>query len=163
MKKNALEEIRTGDLQKVKVAITDMDGILRGKYLHRDKFLSAAETGFGFCSVIFGWDSADVCYDNATYTGWHTGYPDSLARIDLSTYRRVPWDGGVAFFLEDFVDGKNQPLGICPRQVLKRVLARADKAGYSASCGMEFEWFNFRETPQSLADKKFTAPDPLTP
>ena len=35
-----------GDAPKVKVAVSDIDGILRGKYLHRDKFASAAEGGF---------------------------------------------------------------------------------------------------------------------
>ena len=80
-----LDELRRAPGQKVKVAITDVDGVLRGKYLHKDKFLSAAEGGgFGFCNVVFGWDSADVCYDNATYTGWHTGYPDAVARVDLA-------------------------------------------------------------------------------
>ena len=49
----------------------------------------------GFCNVVFGWDMGDVCYDNARYTGWHTGYPDALARIDLGTYREVPWDNRV--------------------------------------------------------------------
>ena len=101
-----LEELRKSEAQKVKVAITDIDGILRGKYLAKDKFLSAAETGFGFCNVVFGWDSSDVCYDNVKYTGWHTGYPDALARIDLNTFRKVPWDNQVPFFLADFEDGQ---------------------------------------------------------
>ena len=158
-----LSELRKSDEQKVKVAITDTDGVMRGKYLAKEKFLAAAETGFGFCNVVFGWDSSDVCYDNSTYTGWQSGYPDALAMIDLGTFRRVPWDQNVAFFLADFVDGKGGPLEICPRQTLKRVLKRAEKLGFHASCGMEFEWFNFRETPQTLADKKFVAPEPLTP
>ena len=38
--------------QYVKVAITDIDGVLRGKYMHRDKFLKATDSGFGFCDVI---------------------------------------------------------------------------------------------------------------
>jgi glutamine synthetase len=113
--------------------------------------------------VVFGWDSGDVCYDNSTYTGWHSGYPDALAKIDLSTYRKVPWDGQVPFFLADFEDGAGQPLSICPRQTLKRVLARASAAGYSASAGMEFEWFNFKETSEHLAATQFAAPKPLTP
>jgi len=79
---DVVEEVRRSPAQKVKVAITDVDGILRGKYVHKEKFLSAAESGFGFCNVVFGWDSSDVCYDNAAYTGWHSGYPDALARID---------------------------------------------------------------------------------
>ena len=59
---------------KVKVACSDIDGILRGKYLHIDKFLGAVEPhpkgGFGFCDVVFGWDSHDHCYDNTQVTGW---------------------------------------------------------------------------------------------
>jgi glutamine synthetase len=162
--KDILEEIRRTPAQKVKVAVADIDGVLRGKYLHKDKFLTAAEGGgFGFCNVVFGWDSADVCYDNATYTGWHTGYPDAVAKVDLSTARTVPWDGGVPFFLADFEDGRGAPLPICPRQTLKKVVARAQAAGFAPKAGLEFEWFNFQETPQSLAEKRYVAPTPLTP
>ncbi|MFI4925037.1 MAG: glutamine synthetase, partial [Vicinamibacteria bacterium] len=60
----------------VKVAVSDIDGILRGKLLHKDKFVSAVEGGFGFCDVVYGWDLHDVCYDNTTMTGWHKGFPD---------------------------------------------------------------------------------------
>jgi glutamine synthetase len=159
-----LEELRLAETEKVKVAVTDVDGVLRGKYLHKDKFLAAAEGGgFGFCNVVFGWDSGDVCYDNGTYTGWHTGYPDATAQVDLTTSREVPWDNAVPFFLADFVDAEGRPLGICPRQTLKRVVARAAEAGFTAKCGLEFEWFNFQETPQSLAAKGYSAPTTLTP
>jgi glutamine synthetase len=158
-----LGELAASAHEKVKVAVTDLDGILRGKYLHKEKFLSAAKSGFGFCNVVFGWDSSDVCYDNATYTGWHTGYPDAQVRLDLDTRRSVPWDGDVPFFLGEFVDAKEQPLEICPRQLLKKVLDRARQAGYAAKCGVEFEWFNFRESPQSLAAKGHVDPQPLTP
>lgn len=158
-----LSDLARSKHEKVKVAVTDIDGILRGKYLHKEKFLSAASSGFGFCNVVFGWDSGDVCYDNATYTGWHTGYPDAQVRLDLSTRRSVPWDGDVPFFLGEFVDARGLPLDVCPRQLLKKVLDRARRAGYSAKCGIEYEWFNFRETPQSLAAKGHANPEPLTP
>jgi glutamine synthetase len=159
----SIESVRALDHQKVKVAVTDIDGILRGKYLHKDKFLSAAETGFGFCNVVLGWDAHDVCYDNIKYTGWHSGYPDALARIDLATYRQIPWEQNLPFFLGDFEGDTNGAADICPRNLLKRVIARAKKAGFSPSCGMEFEWFNFRETPQSWAAKGHAHPEPLTP
>ena len=155
--RNVLGDLARSKHEKVKVAITDLDGVLRGKYLQKDKFLSAATSSFGFCNVVFGWDSSDVCYDNGRYTGWHTGYPDAQAQIDLSTYRTVPWDGGIPFFLGDF------DLDVCPRQLLKRVLARAKKAGFEPKCGVEFEWFNFRETPQTLAAKGHADPEPITP
>ena len=161
-----IEAVRKHPGTRVKVAVSDIDGILRGKYLHKDKFVSATESGFGFCDVVFGWDSQDVCYDNTALTGWQHGFPDAVARIDLGTYRHVPWDNGVPFFLGDFVSTKNGrevPHPVCPRQVLRRVLRRAEKMGFTAMCGMEFEWFNFRETPQSWADKKGVGPTPLTP
>lgn len=158
-----LEKLRSSPVEKVKVAITDIDGVLRGKYLHKSKFLSAAETGFGFCNVVFGWDLADACYDNAAYTGWHTGYPDALARIDLGTHREIPWEGGLPFFLADFDAPGGADLEVCPRRLLKRVLRQVEDAGFQAFCGMEFEWFNFRETPQSWAQKGYANPEPLTP
>ena len=74
----------------------------------------------------------------------------------------MPWDDGVPFFLGDFVGqkgGKEIALPICPRQVLKRVLKRAEKLGFTAMCGMEYEWFNFSETPQSWAEKKGVGAD----
>ena len=59
----ALTAVRKSGSHKVKVAVSDIDGVLRGKYLHIDKFLGAAEPapagGFGFCDVVFGWYSQD--------------------------------------------------------------------------------------------------------
>ena len=155
--------VRKSPHHKVKVAVSDIDGVLRGKYLHKDKFLGAMEGGFGFCDVVFGWDLNDSTYDNTTLTGWHKGFPDALVRIDPFTYRSVPWDDGVPFFLGDFDDGRGGPLPICPRQALRRVLKRAGKLGVVPMCGLEFEWFNFRETPKSWAEKRFVDPEPLTP
>jgi glutamine synthetase len=160
---SVLKDIARSPHEKIKVAVTDIDGVLRGKYLQKDKFLSAAESGFGFCNVVFGWDSGDACYDNSQYTGWHTGYPDAKVRIDLATHRTVPWDAEIPFFIGDFVDEQDRPLEVCPRQLLKRVLERARKDGYAAKCGVEFEWFNFKETPQTLAAKGYLDPQPLTP
>jgi len=163
----ALAAVRKSGTGKVKVAVSDIDGILRGKYLHIDKFLGAAQPhpngGFGFCDVVFGWDANDNCYDNTTLTGWQHGFPDALARLDLNTHRHVPWDDGVPMFLGEFVKADGTPSPICPRQTLKRVLKRAEKLGVTTMAGMEFEWFNFSETPQSWAAKKGVGPEPITP
>src|SRR5580704_12596515 len=110
----ALARLRDPKIRKVKVAVSDIDGVLRGKYMHKDKFLSAVESGFGFCNVVFGWDAGDQCYDNGRYTGWHTGFPDAQANIDLNTFRQIPWDDDTPMFLGDFVDAKGAPLAVCP-------------------------------------------------
>jgi len=148
---------------KVKIAFSDIDGILRGKYISTDKFSSVIENGLGFCNVIFGWDAADVVYDNVEYTGWHTGYPDSPCVLDINTFRKIPWENNVPFFLGELVDEKGNPSSVCPRQLLKKILNEANDLGYTPFFSQEFEWYNFAETPQTANDKHFKNLTPLTP
>lgn len=157
-----LDAVVASESDYVKVAVADIDGVLRGKYLDKDKFASVVRSGFGFCDVIFGWDSTDECYDNVSYTGWHSGYPDGLATIDVATHRRIPWEDGRHFFLGDYVGVPGEP-SVCPRLLLKQQIERAAAMGYQGFFGLEFEWFNFRETPSSVHAKGFRDLEPLTP
>ena len=157
-----IDLVRNHTSDYVKVAIVDIDGVLRGKYMDKAKFLSALEDGFGFCDVVFGWDSADECYDNVTYTGWRSGYPDGKVQIDVSTHRAVPWEDDRPFFLCDYI-GSTPETVVCPRRLLQRVVDRATASGYQAKFGLEFEWFNFRESPASVHEKDFRDLEPLTP
>ena len=162
-KTEIIEYVKEHPSGKVKIAFADIDGILRGKYISAEKFLSVVESSTGFCDVVFGWDASDVAYDNATYTGWHTGYPDCPATIDLNTFRKIPWENDLPFFLGDFLDAKGGASSVCPRQLLKKVLGDAEALGFAPSFSQEFEWFNFAETPQSANEKGFQKLTPLTP
>ena len=126
-KEEIVQYVKEHPSGKVKIAFTDIDGVLRGKYISTEKFLSVIETNTSFCDVIFGWDASDVAYDNAEYTGWHTGYPDAPAKIDLSTFRKIPWENDVPFFVGDIIDKDGLPSYVCPRQLLKKVLNDAKK------------------------------------
>jgi glutamine synthetase len=161
--KEIIQYVKDHPSGKVKIAFSDIDGILRGKYISSEKFLSVIESGMGFCDVIFGWDACDVVYDNVQYTGWHTGYPDCPATIDTNTFRKIPWENDVPFFLGELKDEKGGPSPVCPRQLLKKITAEADKQGYSPFFSQEFEWYNFAETPQTANDKQFKNLTPLTP
>src|SRR5438045_2177762 len=125
------EQFQKHGLRKVKLGGFDVDGVLRGKYVSLDKFWSVAEGGLGFCDVIFGWDMSDQLYDSATVTGWHTGYPDTRATIDLSTFRMIPWEPATAAFLLDFESEPGKPLPVSPRQLLKRGEATARPMGFA--------------------------------
>ena len=46
----------------LKVGFTDLDGIVRGKYIPYSKLEQSIEKGIGFCNVVFGWDMHDECY-----------------------------------------------------------------------------------------------------
>jgi glutamine synthetase len=161
--KEILQYVKNHPSGKVKIAVADMDGILRGKYISSEKFLSIAEKGTSFCDVIMGWDAADVLYDKAEFTGWHTGYPDSPASIDLNTFRKIPWENDIPFFLAELNDHKKNPSEICPRQLLKKITAQAEQMGFTPFMSQEFEWFSFAETPQSANEKQFKNLQPLSP
>lgn len=158
-----LDYVKKHPAGKVKIAYADIDGILRGKYVSTEKFLAIANAETSFCDVIFGWDSSDVAYDNASYTGWHSGYPDAPARIDLTTFRKIPFENGLPFFLGELLDRNGKPSAVCPRQLLKRVMNDASAAGFKAVFAQEFEWFNYAETPESARAKNFQNLTPLSP
>ena len=157
-----IQQLTDQNTQKIKLAITDIDGILRGKMISFDKFKSIVEKGFGFCNVVFGWDAGDVAYDNVQVTGWHTGYPDSTAVIDLQTFRKVPWENDIPFFLADFRDEKGNDLHVCPRSLLKKIAQQANNAGYIPYCSQEFEWFNLINNVDELYENKFRDLKPMT-
>ena len=152
---DTIQRLIESNASKVKLAATDIDGVLRGKVISFEKFKSIAEKGFGFCNVIFGWDAGDIAYDNARYTGWHTGYPDATALIDPDTFREVPWEDNLPFFLADFGDENGKGLAICPRNLLKRITKQSKDAGYIPSFSQEFEWFNFVDNVNELYEQSF--------
>jgi glutamine synthetase len=157
---DAREIVDARGLTHVKVGFADLDGVVRGKYMARNKFFASLESGVKFCDVVFGWDSNDQLYDSSTFTGWHTAFPDATMRIDPSTCRNVSGEGDMLFFLGEF-DG--EAAALCPRRLLGRVIERAAGLGFKASAAAEFEFFVFDETPHSLRDKKYRDLKTLTP
>ncbi len=164
------EEVRTSaqaraiveerGLKHVKIGVFDNDGILRGKYIEREKLLAALEKGLGFCDVVLGWDSSDQLYDNVTFTGWHTAYPDAPVRLLPETCRALPFEGNMLLFLGEFAGTAEE---VCPRATLRRVLTRAAGMGYGASAAAEYEFFVFSETPASVREKNYRGLTNLTP
>jgi len=149
-------------LDHVKVGVFDVDGVLRGKFMARDKLLAALEDGFGFCDVVLGWDADDQLYDDVAITGWHSGYPDATVRLLPESGRNVPFefDGRGLIFLGEFTGAHED---ICPRGVLRRVLRRLAAAGLDAVAAFEYEFFLFDETPHSAAEKNYRDLKPISP
>jgi glutamine synthetase len=147
-------------LSHVKVGLFDNDGVMRGKYMSREKFFSSLDSGFAFCDVVLGWDSKDQLYDNVSYTGWHTGYPDAPVRILPHTCREIPFEDGMLLFLAEFAEGAE---AVCCRAALRRVIDKAEDMGFDPFAALEYEFFLFDETPDSVREKNFTNLKPITP
>lgn len=157
---HARELVQSLKPSHIKVGIFDIDGILRGKYMSREKFLHALDKGFGFCDVVLGWDMQDQLYDNTQYTGWHSGYPDAPVRILPDSCRTMPLENDNLFFLAEFTHDAEK---VCPRGLLRRVIERAEKMGFKALAGFEYEFFVFNESPESIREKGFQNLNPLAP
>jgi glutamine synthetase len=123
------------------------------------KFLSALKGGFGFCDVVLGWDSDDQLYDNVTFTGWHTGYPDAPARIIPSSCRELPFEETLLFLCE--FDAPADSIG--PRATLRRIIKKAEAMGFVANAALEFEFFVFEETPDTVRKKGYKDLKPIAP
>ena len=154
------EDAVTRPEQRVKIGVTDLDGVLRAKYISGEKLAGANRYGFGFCNVIFGWDIADAVYAEPLPD---PGFADAQAKPDMTTLRSLPWEENVPFVLADFRADTGFAGAVCPRSLLARVVEKATDMGFTARFGPEYEWFTYRETPESLAEKDFRQLRPLTP
>lgn len=140
------QEVTTSNLPEllkndtsVKVGGVDIDGVIRGKLMSKKKFLSIADSGFGFCSVIFGWDMHDQTYfKELKISNIDNGYRDILAKVDLSSFRRIPWENNVPFFLVSFFEPEGESLSACPRSLLERTCGKMEAKGVGAMAGGEF-------------------------
>ncbi|BFM14470.1 glutamine synthetase [Maricurvus nonylphenolicus] len=159
---DAKKIVEERQLTHVKVGLFDNDGVMRGKYMSKEKFFSSLDGGFAFCDVVLGWDSQDQLYENTdvTFTGWHTGYPDAPVRVLPESCRDIPFEPDMLLFLCEF-DGKAAE--ICPRNTLARVLKKCDDLGFDAYAAFEYEFFMFNETPHSAREKNYRNLEPLSP
>lgn len=103
--------------------------------------LSFAQSEGAFTSSISGWDLQDANYSRELLiSNSANGYRDLIATIDLSTFRRIPWENNVPFFLVSFLDPETKaPVSVCPRGVLKKLVGKADQSGWLCIAGIEFE------------------------
>jgi len=156
-----LAQYKERDVFQVKLGLTDIDGVIRGKYVGLEKFASLLSKQGGFCDCVFGWDVDDQLYDAGRYTGWHTGFPDASYRLIVDSERWLP-DENCPFFIGEFAVAEGSH-PICPRSVLSRVLEEYSDLGLRVRSGFEYEFFVFDETPHTAQDKDYRNLIPLTP
>ena len=90
----------------------------------------------------------DIMFDGSSIEGFvRVEESDMLLVPDLSTFQVYPWgdaDARVARLICDVHTPDGAHFEGDPRWVLKRVLARAEAAGFRMNAGMEAEFFMFR-------------------
>ncbi len=120
----------------VRLLYPDLHGVARGKDIPIAEFDHVLEHGLCFCAAVMGTDLR-----HTPVVGGEEGYPDLVARPDLSTMLTLPWEPGVACCLADL-----EPAGggapICdPRGALRQAVARVRELGFEPVVGPELEFF----------------------
>lgn len=136
--------------------ITDIDGVCRGKTLSGERMADMLSDGGTIASAVFGWDIADDLYTHGVdFAGMGTALGEIGLRLDPTTARQLPWDEQRWVLIGEHLRPDGTPLPICPRQLLKQVLATAQAAELTVHVGVEYEWFVLQETERSVRDKGF--------
>jgi glutamine synthetase len=128
-----LERLRAEGVHTLLVQFTDLHGVAKGKLLPLAMWDTVVSTGAGFAGP-------SIAGTGLPRTGPRSEY---YARGDAATVQPLPWWPGVARIVGDgFVD--DAPFEACPRQVLRRALARLGERGWSLQTGIEPEFFLLR-------------------
>ncbi|MDF1797242.1 MAG: glutamine synthetase [Coxiellaceae bacterium] len=146
-------------IRRIRVGYSDFNGLMRGKLISIDKCLSALKNGMGFYDGIIGCSLQDDMIPDLQCTGWHSGFADSKLEIVTNSCRHIPFEEHTLFFLTEMASPNDS---ICPRQILKRVVKKAEDMGFIAKASVEYEFTAFEETPRSLNNKSFINPTPFT-
>ena len=92
--------------------------------------------------------SGDIRFDGSAIEGFvRIEESDMVLKPDLDTFRIIPSDdagGRVARLLCDIYNPDGSPFAGCPRQTLKRQIARAEALGYEVMVGVEAEFYIFQ-------------------
>ncbi|GAB4040169.1 MAG: type III glutamate--ammonia ligase [Rubrivivax sp.] len=138
---NLQERLHAQGVHTLLVQFTDLEGVAKGKLLPLHMLDEVLRHGAGFAGP-------SIVGTGLPRTGPRSEYH---ARGDAATAMPLPWWPGVARLVGDgFVAG--EPFDACPRQVLKRQLARLAALGGRLVVGMEPEFFLLKRDPWRPAD-----------
>ncbi len=147
------DQIASGDIDTVLLALTDMQGRLQGKRLTAPWFLqSVADHGAEACNYLLAVDVDMNTVDGYAMSSWDRGYGDFVMAPDLSTLCRTTWLDGSAMLLADLQWEDGSPVVASPRQILRAQLARLADRGWAAHGATELEFMIFSDTYEQAWD-----------
>jgi len=153
--------IEDSNLEYATIGFVDYQGTVRGKYVSRNKLLSALDK-MAFPLVSLALDPTDAILLAPGIAEAESGFADAPVRLLPETARFVPWerDGRNLFILAEFT-GEGEKY--CPRAVYRRVFDQAHDMGMRPVHAVECEFTLFNETAESAAQKGYRDLEVATP
>jgi glutamine synthetase type III len=128
------------------ISYVDLFGTLRAKLAPASAIADMAKDGAGFAGF-------------ASWLDMTPAHPDVLAIPDPASLIQLPWKREVGWLAADpYMDGK--VVEQAPRNILKRMIAKADKAGFQLKTGVECEFFLLSPDGSAISDAADTQSKP---
>lgn len=128
------------------ISFVDLFGMLRAKLVPARAIKGMQKNGAGFAGF-------------ATWLDMTPAYPDMFGVPDPDSLIQLPWNKEIGWLASDlWMDGKE--VEVSPRIILKRQLAKAEKAGYFMKTGVECEYFLINQEGTSIFDPADTQKKP---
>ena len=132
--KDILELTTANNVRFLRLQFTDILGINKNVEVPASQFEKAL--------------AGDMMFDGSSIEGFvRIEESDMLLAPDLSTFQIFPWgdeNSRVARVICDINTTDGKPFAGDPRGVLKKMIARAAKLGFTMNAGMEAEFFMFK-------------------
>lgn len=143
------------------VGMADTNGLLRGQMVSVGSLKGIAKNGMGMAPAQLALDPTDAMLTIPGVNDDSGDFHDDPLVLDPASVRKLPWSkpGHDLLVLSNYTGASAE---ICPRSILKKVLARAEKAGFVPKYGMELEYTLFDETPESARAKGYRNLKPAT-
>src|SRR5215467_12056131 len=140
-------QIRSGAIDTVIVALPDPFGRLVGKRFRAEVFLnSIAKHGTHGCNYLLTVNIEMDPLEGFKVANWEAGFGDFVLRPDLNTIRLLPWQPGAAMVICDHVRNDGALVAENPRSVLRRQLDLLRAKGLTCYCASELEFYLFNQS-----------------
>jgi glutamine synthetase len=126
----------------IRVLYPDLHGVARGKEVPIAQFDDVIERGLCFCAAVMGTDLR-----HTPVVGAEQGYPDLIARPDMSTMATLPWEPGVASCLANLEPAAGGAPIPDPRGALRAAVDDLRASGFDPIVGPELEFFLIERDP----------------
>ena len=144
--KEEIKRIATENkIEFIKLEFCDINGIMKNLSIPREQLDSAMNN--------------EIMLDGSSIKGFRSiETSDMYFYPDLKTFAIIPWRSDdnvrVARFICDIHNADGTPFEGCPRCNLKKMIAKAEKLGYTMNVGPEAEFFIFKQNEDGTASLK---------
>ncbi len=135
------------DIESIDLLLVDLNGVYRGKRVHRDALEKVYKNGIPLAKSLFASDITGETAEGAQL-GFEIGDMDLVCRPVAGSLCRCPWQPRPMGQVQVVMVGKdNNPVGIDPQTALQNVLDKLAEMGLHPVVAVEMEFYLIDRNP----------------